>query len=204
MPDTWNYFKVSISANGGSEVEFASRIEDIDINEGDRPGRSIPGCDGSCLWLDEPQETGEITLRNLKPISINTSVGSGGLTQQYITTRTNWDTTEATSGLQTPVTAATGLIREDFRVSILMTDDTANTSGSGSVTSGKMGLRFYAIRCRIVSHTATGGSGKAWSETYTLKFPPVTAAAIRNYRWESVTSTSALAALSAYAGADLS
>ena len=202
MPDTWNYYKISIAANGGSEIEFAARMGDIDINEGDRPGISIPGADGSNLWLDQPQEAGEITLHELKPISIDTGAGSGGLAQQYITTRTNWDTSDA---YQTPISAATGLLRDVFRVSVLLTDDTANTAGSGSVTTTKAGLRFYAIRCRLVSHTFNAGPGKAASETYVFKFPPTTAAGVRNYRWEATkTAGAGLSALSAYADADLS
>jgi hypothetical protein len=198
MPDTWTYLKVAISKANGTDIEFGARIEDVDINEGDRPAKSIPSTDGSCLLLDEPQEMGEITLRNLKPIHIDPSTGAGGLAQAYI--GGTWDTTDP---YQTPI--ASTLYRDDFRCAVLMTDDTANTSAAGAVTATKAGYRFHAVHCRITSLSCSGGAGKPFTETVTLKFSPISIDGARNYQKAATkTDGAGITALASYTGADLS
>jgi hypothetical protein len=201
QPETWTYIKVSIAKSGGSNIDFGARIEDIDINEGDRPAKSIPSINGYNALLDEPQEMGEITLRNLKPIHLDTTLAAGGLSQQYI--GGTWGTSDP---LLTSVTAAdASLYRDDFRCVFLMTNDTANTGAAAAVTTAKAGYRFYAVHCRITSLSCSGGAGKPYTETVTLKFCPVSASAVRNYRKEACKDTSGtgMGALIAYAGADL-
>ncbi len=197
-PDTWTYIKVAVTKSGGSDIEFGARVEDVDINEGARPAKSMPSTNGSCLLLDEPQEMGEITLRNLKPIHLDTSTGAGGLSQQYI--GGTWDTSDP---YVTPFANAT-LYRDDFRVAVLMTHDTANTSATGAVVASNAGYRFYAVHCRITDLTCSGGVGKPYTETVTFKFCPMSSNGVRNYQKQATKDAGAgFAALIAYAGADI-
>ena len=86
-----------------------------------------------------------------------------------------------------------------------MTNDTTNTTASGAVATGKAGYRFYAVHCRITSLSCSGGVGKPYTETATLKFCPMSASGYRNYQKQACKDTSGtgFAALISYAGADI-
>lgn len=208
-PSVWTYLKVAIAKANDSDIDYGARVEDVDINEGDRPAKSLPSTDGSCLLLDEPQEMGEITLRNLKPVHIDPTTGAGGLSQAYI--GGNWDETDP---YQSPISGTSlkgsetllTLYRDDFRVSILLTDDPTNTSAAGAVVATWGGYRFVAVHCRITSLTSSGGVGKAFTETVTIKFAPMSISGVRNYRKDATKDAdgAGLTALAAYTGADLS
>ena len=191
MVDSWNNIAfVSIQVKGGTYYQFAARTREIDINEGDRMGHDEPSLSGARIWIDEPQADGTITMK-IVPIDLDTTSADGGLFQQY--RGGTWDTSDALA-LDTTVPAT--LTRDEFRVTILWTNDTAATTANGSVTASTQGLRFYADSCRIVSHAVTF-TGKEVVVDVTFKFPVRSVANVWNYHWQSCT-TSELSALGNY------
>ena len=108
--------------------------------------------------------------------------------------------TWVTSDPLTTVTSsgAPTLVRDQFRVVVLVTNDPANTGAVAAVASGWHGLRFYAEDCRIVSHSATFSETDGFMVSVTFKFPPMdVAGTTRNYQWASST-TAELTALGSY------
>ena len=198
MVDSWNKLaKVSIQEKGGTVYQFGARTQDIDINEGDRGGHGEASVDGSRIWIDEPQADGTVTLK-MRPIDLDTTSADGGLFQQY--RGGTFDTSDPLitddDGIITGSAAASTLLRDEYRISVLWTNDSANTTADGSVTAGKLGLRFVAQSCRIVSHSASFANMDLVINV-TLKFPPRSVGNVWNYDWQSCT-TAEMAALAAY------
>ena len=60
FPDAWEETAfVSITKLDGSEIQYMTITESIDINVGDNPGESIPTVSGGRLWKRSPQEDGQ-------------------------------------------------------------------------------------------------------------------------------------------------
>lgn len=191
FPDIWTkYYKVSISKLSGSEIAFGARVKDVAINFGSRPGASIAGVDGSRLWADGVQEDGTVTMK-IYPVSVDSATASGGLFQAFV-----GGTADASEPLHTDTTTA-GLIRDTFRVTVLWTNDAANTGAAAAVTINTQALRFYAADCRITDFEMTPSDETGIEISVTLKFPPRNASGVTNFAISSCTSA-ALAALSSY------
>ena len=187
---------VSIQKLSGSEIQYMSITDSIDINEGDVPGEGMPTVAGGRIWKQSPQEDGEITL-DIYPIELDTTSGVG-LFQQY--TGGTWDTDEP---LATDVAWPAGVdrSRDQFRVIILWTNDPATTTANGTTAGATDSLRFASMGCRMTSHKVsfTDGVVKA---TVTFKWPAFNKdGTVKMSRWDSGDQT-AVVALSTYDDSD--
>ncbi len=199
FPDAWEETAlVSITKLDGSEIQFMTITDSIDINEGDNPGEGIPNVAGGRLWKRSPQEDGEITL-DIYPIELDSTSGVG-LFNQYVggTWSTGASEPEVTD---TSWAAGVDRSRDQFRVVILWTNDTNTSTANATTTGSTDSLRFAAMGVRFTSHKVsfTDGVVKA---TVTLKWPAFNKlGTIKMCRWDSGDQT-AITALSAYDDAD--
>ena len=181
------------------EVQFAAITEDISINEGDYPGESIPSTAGGRLWKQGPQEDGEITL-TIYPIELDTTTAVG-LFQQWNgvsgTAPAVYDTSEPLA-TDSSWPAGAARVRDEFRVSILWTNDASVTSAAALTSASTDSLRFYATGCRIISHNTTWSPSDGLKIEVTFKYPALNkAGTTKSAIWESGDNT-ALSALGAY------
>ncbi len=207
FPDAWEEVAlISVTRFGSSAAiraaaQFAAITETIDISEPDYPGESIPTTAGGRVWKQSPQEDGEITLE-IYPIqaSAGDAENNLGLFQQFVGTAADvaYDTAEP---IATNLSLAAGISRERsrFRVTILWTNDTTPpTTAEAAVASGKEGLRFSAMLCRIISHKTSFTDGIV-KTTVTFKFPAMNkTGSVIAFRWDSCDATAAMAALGDY------
>ena len=196
FPDTWTETAlISIEKLSGSQVQFASITDTMDISEGDYPGESIATIAGGRIWKQSSKEDGEITLE-LYPLELDTVTGVG-LFQHF--TGGTWDTSEP---LATDVAfTSTDRERDQFRIVILWTNDAAATAANVSTSASTDSLRFAAMGCRLVSHKASFTDG-ILKITATFKYPAYSKdGTVKMDRWDSGDDT-ALVVLSAYDDAD--
>ncbi len=196
FPDSWNETAlVSIQKLSGSEVQFATITDTIDISEGDNPGEGIAVLTGGRIWKQSPKEDGEVTIE-LYPLELDTTTGVG-LFQQF--TGGTWDSSEplATDVAFTPADR----VRDQFRLVILWTDDAAATTANGATSVSTDSLRFAAMGCRLTSHKVSFTDG-ILKVTATFKYPAYSKdGTVKMDRWDSGDDT-ALTALSTYDDAD--
>ena len=204
-PDVWTRrCLIGITKKSGSAVQFATRTEDVDINEGTRGGASVASIDGSRLWVDAGMEAGTVTMK-MRPVNIDSTSATGGLFQQYRGgTYSTSDPLITDDDAQTGTAAVTTLLRDEFQVAILWTNDPVAVSAEGAAPAGSgvavtatwQGIRFYAKSCRITEHSVSFAN-KELVVSVTLKFPVRNSSGNWNYEWESCT-TSQLNTLAAY------
>ncbi|MCK9370469.1 hypothetical protein M0R04_11215 [Candidatus Dojkabacteria bacterium] len=204
-PDVWTHrCLIGVCKKSGSAVQFAARTEDVDINEGSRGGASVASIDGSRLWVDAPQEAGTITMK-MRPVNLDSTSATGGLFQQY--RGGTYDTSDPLITAEDSITgtaATTTILRDEFQVAILWTNDPVATTAEGAAPAGSgvavtatwQGLRFYAKSCRITEHSVSFAN-KEMVVSVTFKFPVRSSAGAWNYDWQSCT-TSQLNTLAAY------
>jgi len=186
FPSSWEEVAlVSIAKTGGTAYQFASITETIDIAEPDYPGESIKNLAGGRIWKQSSQEDGEITLE-IYPIEIDTTAGSG-LAQEFV--GGTWDASEP---LATDTSWQSGIdrTRDTFSIAILWTTDAAATDAFATTSAtDKTALRFYAKKCRIISHKTSFTDGIV-KTTVTFKFPDMNkAGSTKNWAWESTDDT---------------
>ena len=193
--------KIGVAASGADVTMQANAMtETIDIGEPDYPGEGIPNLAGGRVWKQSPQEDGEVTLE-FYPTDVSAGDGENnkGLFQAF--NGGTWDTTEPIS-TDTSWGAGIDRTRDRFRISIMWTDDTSQTSAeSATTTADATALRFAAMSCRITSHKESFTDG-ILKVTATLKFPAMNQAGdTKMFRWESTNDgdgAQALPALPAY------
>lgn len=166
---------ITITKESGSDIEYAAMTSSIKITEGGKPLDQVAFLDGSRGVVRKPAGPIEITFEGY-PIDADAS-GSTGVIQVY-DSQTTRDTTD-------PFIADSTTQRDRQRVSILWTDDTAATSGSGPTTASTNGLRYTLANCFCTSHDwdFTGDGLKC---TFAFWAPAVSKAKTANRRIESV------------------
>jgi len=193
FPEAWEETAlVAITKLSGSDIEFAAITETIDISEPDYSGESINNLAGGRVWKQTPQEDGEITLE-MYPIELDTTSGVG-LFQQF-----NGGTADTSEPLANDVAwpASVDRTRDKFRVTVLWTNNPAQTAANSVTAASTDSLRFSAMLCRLVSLKTSFTDGIVKS-TATFKFPAMNkAGTVKCFRWDSGDQT-AIAALSAY------
>lgn len=196
FPDAWEETAlVSIQKLSGSEVQFAAITDTMDISEGDYPGEGMATLAGGRIWKQSPKEDGEITLE-LYPIELDTTTGVG-LFQHF--TGGTWDTSEP---LATDVAfVSNDRLRDQFRVVILWSNDSAATTANATTAASTDSLRFAAMGCRLISHKASFTDG-ILKITATFKYPAYSKdGTVKMDRWDSGDQT-AIVALSTYDDSD--
>jgi hypothetical protein len=181
---------VEIQAKGGTAYQFASIIEEITPNEGDKDGESIVLVNGGRLWKRTPEGDFEITLK-IYPIDTD-QTASSDLSQGFANTDDNWDATE-------PYSDTNSRNREDFRVVILWTDDPGATTAGGATSAGYVARRLIFTQAYMTSYKESFDD-KTVSAEVTFKGPAFNKSGTGNITRQSVKDGGAngLAALAAY------
>ena len=204
VPDMWDeVVLVSIYRLGDAttgEVNYATTSTGWEINEGDYPFESITNSAGGRIGHQSPQEDGEITLE-LYPVGLGTTTGAGLFQQWHQVSGTPPAAYDTTEPMATDASwlAGQNRVRDQFRVSMLWTNDPASVANAAAATAASTdALRFYATACRIVSHKATWSPSDGLKVNVTFKYPSWNkAGTTRIGIWEGSIAT-ALVALGAY------
>jgi len=187
FPDAWRETcLISIAAKGGSDVEFASATETVDIDTGDKDFDVIANLAGGRIEKWTPEAETVITFEGYF-LSLDTA-SNKGIQQLFHTTRANWDTTQ-------PLEVSGSRERDLFRVVILWTNDPTATSAAGS-TGAADSLRLIIENARLIS-AKTAFTDGILKTTFKFKVVPFQKDGTSNIRWQSAEGT-ALAALGAY------
>jgi len=134
---------VEIQAKGGTAYQFATIIEEITPNQGDKDGESIALVNGGRLWKRTPEGDFEITLK-IYPLDTR-QASSMDLAQGFQNVDSNWDVAD-------PYSDVNSRNREDFRVAILWTDDTAATTASGTTAAANLARRLVFTQAYMTAY----------------------------------------------------
>lgn len=188
--DTWSETAfVSISKIGGSDVEFATITETVDVDFGNKEFDVINTLKGGRLVKFNPQEPSTITLEAY-PIEAGTASGTEG--KGFMDLLYTADATQ-------PISINFDRTRTKVRIAILWTDDTTVTSAADATAEGSSALRIVLKNGYVTSAKPSFTDG-VLKYNVTIKCPAFDKAAAANGLIESTDgSTSAtLAELSAY------
>jgi len=181
LPEAWTEFAIiTIEKANGTPYEFMAITETIDINEGDYGGESKVNLAGGRIWMQSPQEDGEVTLE-LYEVQV-AAEDNGGIAQWWV-----GGTLDASEPLVSDISEAAGVDRQRdrFRVSILWTNDATAAAADNTTASSTDSERFVASNCRITAFKTAFTEGIK-KTTVTFKFPAMTKlGTVRNFSWES-------------------
>jgi len=187
-PDTWSETAyVAICKKGGSDMEFRTITETVDVDLGDKDFDVIATLAGGRLVKFNPQEPTSITLEAY-PVEAGTDTGNTG--------KGFFDLMNSSDNSQ-PLSIAVDRNRDQYRVVILWTDDTSVTSATASVAEGQTGLRIIAQNGYFTSVKPSFTDG-ILKFTVTFKCPPFDKDGNANITMESTDGTAALEAVSSY------
>lgn len=180
--------KISIAAQGGSNVSFASLTETVAISGGVKAIEGIPLLNGGRLTKFTPETDTEVTFEAYTR-DAGTDTGTTG--KGFFDLLHTADTTQ-------PVVVTNSRTRNKYRVAIMWTD--ANVDATGAVsTPTNEAMRFVGADgyFESVEQSFTDGVLKA---TVKFKVPAFDKSGSSNVKWESITGTgtSTLTALTAY------
>jgi len=187
-PTTWSELaNVGITILDGSEVQFATITETVDIDIGDKDFDAIATLKGGRLVKFNPQDVTTITLEAY-PLEAGTNTGSEG--NGFFDLMNTQDATQ-------PVSIAVDHQRDQYQMVVLWTEDTDVTTAGSAVTNSNEALRIVAKNGYFtgVKPAFTDGVLKF---TVTFKCPPFTKAGTANVTMESTDGTGDLSAVSAY------
>lgn len=159
-------FKLSLAPYGtgglSTYYDFQGLTETVDIDEGDKGIESIPNGAGGDVVKIVPQEATTITLE-CYPTDIGI-VNKTGFGQAYRDIQANWDTTE-------PLEQNNTRNRESWLVSILWTDDAANTGADEVTASSTNSLRYSVAHAWMTSYKPSFTDG-ILKTTISFMVPP--------------------------------
>ena len=186
-PTTWSELaNVGITILDGSEVQFATITETVDIDIGDKDFDAIATLKGGRLVKFNPQDVTTITLEAY-PLEAGSSSTTGNGFFDLMNTQ---DATQ-------PVSIAVDHQRDQYQMVVLWTEDTDVTTAGSAVTNSNEALRIVAKNGYFtgVKPAFTDGVLKF---TVTFKCPPFTKAGTANVTMESTDGIEDLSAVSAY------
>ena len=184
---------VSITPKGGTEVQFASMVNSIDIDEGARDIEQVATLSGGRLIKKVPQELTTITFEGY-PIGLATTSPAKGIAQFFYTLTASYDTTE-------PLVVTSSLARDSFRIAVLLAEDiglaAGPTSASAASTAAKAAYRLGFYNCFMTSMKTSFTDGELKC-TFEFKVSAFNKQGTAQIRHESTETTTALATLSTY------
>ena len=150
------------AAGGGTDVQFASLTETIDIDMGDKDIEQVPTLIGGRVVKKTPQDITTITFEGY-PVDLDSGSSPATGVSQLFQGGATWDTSE-------PLTNTSTIVRDLFRIAILWTDDTTATSAAGATASSTNAYRivFAHAYCTSMKPSYTDGILKV---TFTFKCP---------------------------------
>jgi hypothetical protein len=183
--------KVTITPINAGAVEFAALTETIDVDQGDKDIEGLALTSGGRLAKFTPEADTSIKLE-LYPLGISTVTAANdlGVAQFFHTASGSWDTSQ-------PLSVSNSTKRENYRIALLWTNDTTNTSAAGAVASGSSAYR-YVLKNAYLTSIKTSFTDKILKVTATFKAPPFKKDGTANITEESTDGTAAMTALSAY------
>ncbi len=185
MVDTYSETaEVAIASQGGSDVQFKTITETVDIDIGDKDFDVIATLAGGRLVKFNPQEPTTITLEAY-PVDAGTATGTTG--QGFFDLMNTADSSQ-------PLLISVDRTRSKYRVAIMWTDASVSAEGTVS-TPANTALRISAADGYFTSVKPSFTDGLL-KFTVTYKVPPFDKSAVANVQIESV-SGSTLATMSA-------
>lgn len=188
--DSWSELGlVSITAQGGTVVEFKTLTETVDIDIGDKEFDALPMISGGRVVKFTPQEPTEITLEAY-PIEAGTDTGAVG--KGFFDLLNTADATQ-------PVSVSVDHTRSKYRMSLLWTDKAdATTAEEGLLTaSTESGLRILAADGFFTSAKPSFTDGiLKW--TVKFKVPAFDKSGTANVKIESTDGTADMPAPASY------
>lgn len=188
--DSWSETAlISISAQGGSDVQFACLTETVDVDIGDKDFDVINTLCGGRLVKFNPQEPTSITLEAY-PLEAGTATG---------TTGTGFFDLMHTVDSSQPQQISVDHERNKYRMAILWTDKSSATSATEALTtaSSQSGLRVVAADGYITSVKPSFTDG-VLKFNVVFKVPAFDKSKSANVKMESTDGTADLDALTAY------
>jgi len=186
-PETWSEkAKVSICVEGGSDVQFESLTETIDIDIGDKDIEAITTTKGGRLVKYTPQEMTSTTLEAY-PLEAGTATGTTG--QGFFDLLNTQDATQ-------PISISVDHTRCRYRMAVLWTNDSTNTSAHGAVASGSLGLRV--VTCGFFTSAKPSFTDGVLKWTVMMKAPPFKKDGTANVNVGSCNATATMTALAAF------
>jgi hypothetical protein len=195
VPDTWSETaKVGISAQGGSDVQFGTITETVDIDIGDKDFDAIATLAGGRLVKFNPQEPTEITLEAY-PLQAGTASGTTGY--GFFDLVNTADTSD-------PMAISVDRARNKYRVAILWSTDSTALAQGQVISPTNAALRIVASDGYFTSVKPSFTDG-VLKFTVKYKVPPFDKNASANVKIESVdgssTTIATLGTLAAYTAA---
>jgi len=187
-PETWSELaNVGITVLDGSEVQFATITETVDIDLGDKDFDAIATLKGGRLVKFNPQDVTTITLEAY-PLEAGTDTGSTG--KGFFDLMNTQDASQAQ-------TISVDHQRDQYQIVVLWTEDTDITTAGSAVTNSNEGFRIVAKNGYFtgVKPAMTDGVLKF---TVTFKCPPFNKAGTANVTMESTDGTADMAAVGSY------
>lgn len=191
-PDMWSETAlVAISAQGGSDVAFASLTETVDIDIGDKDFDVVATLSGGRLVKFNPQEPTSITLEAY-PLDAGTDTGTTG---KGFFDLMNTQDTDMTDGL----TVKADRTRNKHRIAVMWTDSSTTDATAQIVTPTNSALRVVAADGYFTSVKPSFTDGQL-KFTVVYKTPAFDKSGTENVVIQSVSgsATGTLAALSSY------
>jgi hypothetical protein len=190
MVDTWSETAlVSITAQGGSDVQFATLTETVDIDIGDKDFDSINTLRGGRMVKFNPQEPTTITLEAY-PVEAGTDSGTTG--NGFFDLMNTADTSQ-------PISISLDRTRNKYRVALLWTNKSTATSATEALasSSSQEGLRIVAADGYFTSVKPSFTDG-VLKYTVMFKTPAFDKGGSANVKMESTDGTADLTAVAAY------
>ncbi len=185
---TWSEFcKVGMCSQSGTEIEYQSITETVDIDIGDKDFDVIATLGGGRLFKFNPQEPITITL---EAYGTEAGTDSGTTGKGFFDLMNTVDTSQ-------PITISTDKIRNKYRLVLLWTDDSNNAGPSKSILSGKSALRIVASDGKFTS-VKESFTDNIVKFTITYKVEPFDSSGNANIKIESTDDTAVLPALASY------
>ena len=176
-----------ITKKGGSDVDYQTIIETIDIGGGAKDFESIASIAGGRLKKFSPQEDFEITIEGYA-VEVGTDTGATG--KGFFDLMHTADATQ-------PLAVNVDRVRDEYRIAIMASDNPAQTSAADATTTTDKAMRL-TFKNGHFTNVAASFTDKVWKFTTTYKCPPFNKAGTANVTYESTDGTSIITALAAY------
>ncbi len=122
---------LTISRAGGSDIDYYVYVESFKESGGKKDFDSIPTISGGRLKKFTPQEDFEVTIEGYA-LEVGTDSGTSGL---------GWYDLMYTQDTSQPMSISVDRTRDNFRLSIMVTDNASQTSAADVTTSGDKAMR---------------------------------------------------------------
>lgn len=179
---------ITVTRLGAAAMQFAARVEDIDIDIGDKNIEWVNNLKGGRIAKKVPQGETSITFTGY-PYGIGQVDPISGFGQLF------WGAT--TYDITEPMIVNANRMREQYQVAIMWTDDTTPTSALAATASGKVAERFIMANCYLTGYKLSY-TDQILKATLTFKGAPFNKEGVAQMREESTEGTTVMSTLNTY------